>query len=111
MGGNMSTKNLKQVLATHGVIDDHLKYTELEIASLLDKHLCRQEGRIRKAIKIYKEQRSRINELSSPELWRFGPKREAPPDYKAEYLRRLRAGDSLSFGVKVTKNPPDEEYS
>jgi len=85
--------NTRDLCVKHCLIDPekHRKYTELEMVQLLDFLLLSQERRLIKAKKIYREQVAKIEALSSPELWRFGTRCEAPPDYKAEYLRRIEA--------------------
>jgi hypothetical protein len=104
MKEKITETNLRSLLARHNIIKKHLKYTFYEILQTLDKHLISLERDLEKLEKNNKEQQEKIDRLSSPELWRFGPKNEAPPDYRAEYMRRLRAGENLSFGVKVMKN-------
>lgn len=87
--------NLRAVLEKHKIIAKGLKYSDYELLQSLDRALRVQANRIEKAAKIYKEQKKKIEELSSPELWRFSTRVEAPPDYKAEYMRRLKNGESL----------------
>lgn len=83
---------LRDLCSAWGLLDPkkHYKYTELEMAQMLDMLLRQQEGLLEKARRIYKEQRSELERLKSPELWRFGTRTQAPPDYKAEYMRRIR---------------------
>lgn len=97
--------NLRALLEKHGIIKKGLKYNRYEMLRDLDIALREQEGRLEKAKRVYREQAEKIEKLSSPSLWRFATKLEAPPDYKAEYMRRLKNGESLSFGVKKVKKP------
>jgi len=99
--------NIKSLLEKHDIIKKGLKYSNYEMLQALDRTLRVQKNRLEKAKKIYREQAEKIEKLSSPSLWRFSTKSEAPPDYKAEYMRRLKNGESLSFGVKKVRNPSE----
>lgn len=93
--------SVKSLLEAWGIISDkQLKYTSYEMIDLLHKKLVSQEKALEKARKIYLEQVAEIEKLKSPELWTFGVKREAPPDYKAEYFRRMAAKEK-EFAPKV----------
>jgi hypothetical protein len=95
--------NMRALLEKHNIIKKGLKYSNYEMLQALDLALTVQRDRLEKAKNVYREQAEKIERLSSPSLWRFSTKLEAPPDYRAEYMRRLKNGESLSFGVKATK--------
>lgn len=88
-------QNTKQLAIVIGLIDNnnaHLKYTEAELTGLIHGYIKGLEDRLEKAKKIYKEQRAKLNKLESPELWRFEAPKSVPPDYREEYLRKLKQG-------------------
>lgn len=95
--------NLRALLEKHNLIKKGLKYSNYEMLQTLDLTLKVQGARLERAKRIYREQAEKIEKLSNPSLWRFSTKSEAPPDYKAEYMRRLKNGESLLFGVKKVK--------
>lgn len=88
----MPVNNLRSLAEAWGLIDSkkNLKYSEVEIAKLVDMKLRQQEQLLQKARRIYVEQRKELNRLKSPELWRFGKFTQAPPEYKAEYMLRMQ---------------------
>lgn len=84
--------SIKDIAREFGLVDmnSHLKYTDLELIQLVALHIRSLEGKLEKARKIYKEMRTELEELKSPKLWSFGLTREAPPDFKAEYMKRIK---------------------
>lgn len=103
---------LKDLMQELGLYDPvrPVKYTEIEMVQLINLHIKSLEGRLAKAREVFKEQRKRIKHLESPELWRFGITHQAPPDYKAEYLRRLKSGGGApKTRIFAVKQPPEKE--
>ena len=94
---------LREALEKHGLIVKGMKYTNYELLQILDKTLTTQERSLAKAREIYREQEAKIERLSSPQLWRFSTRTEAPPDYKEEYMRRLKDKGRASLRVKVVE--------
>jgi len=68
-----------------------LKMTEYEICNLIDGMLVNNYRRIEKAKKIYKEQIVELEKIKQEPLWRFGKFHEAPPDFRAEYMRAMHS--------------------
>lgn len=88
-------QNLLDVARMAGLINDrneHLKFTLPELAAMVVKYIDSLESRLDKAKGVYREQRDKLARLESPELWRFEAPKSIPPDYRAEYLRRLKEG-------------------
>lgn len=83
-------QNVRDLCKQCELIDPNLKYTDLELLNLLDIHIRGLEGRLEKARRVYKENMAKLKKLENPQLWRFGNVTQAPPDYKAEYMRRIK---------------------
>ena len=94
---------LRGIAEKFGLAEQHLKYSERELVGMVDLLITSLQSRLEKAKRIYREQQAEINKLKSPELWRFGEISAVPPDYKDEYLRRVRAKDP---GFRVGYTPP-----
>lgn len=88
-------QNLMDIARMINIINDqneHLKFTLPEIAAMVVSYIDALERRLDKAREVYRQQRDRLVKLESPELWRFEAPKSIPPDYRAEYLRKLKEG-------------------
>ena len=86
------TGNLKALASKWGLIDLNkpVKMNEHEVVDLIDALLVSNYRRLEKAKRVYREQRVELDTLKQEPLWRFGKMNEAPPDFKQEYMQRMR---------------------
>lgn len=86
-------QNLDDVARMVGLSDNgRLKFSSPELAAVIVGYINDLERRLEKAKSVYREQRSKLDRLEAPELWRFEAPKSIPPDYRVEYLRRLKEG-------------------
>lgn len=102
-------QDIRDVAKMIGIISEgncHLKLSNPEIAGMIAGYVDSLERRIEKAKIAYRQQKEKLDRLEKPELWRFAAPESVPPDYREEYLRRLKDGKVKPVsenGVRLVK--------
>lgn len=92
--------SLRSLTDAYGITKEYAKYTQQEMLDSLKRYVDGVNGRIESAKRIYRQQQAELESLKSPELWAFKAPNHIPPEYRAEYLQRLKNGIGEK-GVKL----------
>lgn len=104
----VTPRTLSELTELCGLSKTGMKYTQAELINMLYCHISGLEGRLDTAKNVYRQQRKELDALKSPELWAFKAPNHIPPDYKAEYLRRLKKGIGPD-GMRIVIDKPSTE--